>query len=331
MRDIFEYKNSFSKYDDVKSLMQYGSTERCPDPVISVIMPMYRRPEFFIHSYLSVKNQKVDFDYEIIIIDDTPIDGEKSEALKYLEREKPDNVFYFRNEFNLGQAGNWNRGITLCRASLFTFCHDDDMLYPDCLSTLYSLHKIYPNRFIIPEFKMVDERAVYPFSDDRKVAPQLCMKYSKLDIFMDNPANGVGCLFYKDQMMSIGGYNNEYYPSHDNAIHILLVFKYGAIKYNRQLFCYRISNVNISNSVYKSNITNGVFYTQCMYPYIYLPRFVLKAMTHAYEANITETMERVWGRKNDYCSRRILSDRLVNLAFRLRAKIRRLILLYLHL
>lgn len=323
MRDIFEYNNSFSKYDAVKSVLQYGSIERCPNPVISVIMPVYGNPKLFRYSYLSVINQRTDYQYEVVIVDNTPLDNNKSEILKLLETEQPDNVFYYRNEENIGMIGNWNRGITLCRASIFTFCHDDDMLFPDCLPTLLQIKDRYPGKFIIPSCKMIDERVGYPLDDDRLTKESAkCTDFGKIDIFMGNPTNGVGCLFYKEHILALGGYDEEYYPSHDNALYIKYVCDYGSIRYKRQLYCYRITNGNESNNVYKKFISNGVFYSQCMYPYVKLPRFVLKAMTHAYEANITETMERVWGENTNYKSKRTLADKMVNLFLDIRRKLK---------
>ncbi len=323
MNNIFLYNNNFDKYQHIKSIMLYGDVSLCPNPQISVIMPVYGDPPFFLNSYLSVLNQDIKLPYEIVIVDNTPLDGNKSNIQIFLEDNAPANVFYYRNEENIGMIGNWNRGITLCRASVFTYCHDDDMLFPDCLSTLLQMKVRYSGKFIIPSCRIIDERIGYPLNDDRiRKESSKCSDFGKIDIFMGNPTNGVGCLFYKEHMVALGGYDEEFYPSHDNALHIKYICTYGAIKYDRQLYCYRITNGNESNNVYRKFITNGVFYSQCMYPYLKLPRFILKAMTHAYEANITETMERAWGKDKNYRYERTLFDEIVNFAFFVRGKLK---------
>lgn len=312
MKDIFEYQDNFGKYQKVKSYLLYGDISSCPDPKMSVVMPVYGNPPFFMGSFLSVMNQVIDLNYEIVVVDNTPYDGSKSDILKYLEDNRPHNVFYYRNEENIGMTGNWNRGISLCRAPIYTFCHDDDMLYPDCLSTLWALHIRYPNKLIIPVCKIINESFRYPFDVKRKrIKGKDCISFDNIDIFMGNPTNGVGCLFYKDHIKKLGGYNEEYYPSMDNALHIKYIFEYGAIKYRQQLYCYRITDKNASNSVYKDFISNGLFYCQCMIPKLGLPNFFAKKLIHAYYVNITSTMEKVWAKKTETSVIPSLSDKLI--------------------
>ena len=326
MRDIFEYKNSFEKYRHVKSVLLYGDVEKCPTPKITVIMPVFGNPPFFIHSFYSVINQNVNFDYEVVIVDNTPLDHSKSETQKLVEKTTLPYVFYYRNEENIGMTGNWNRGIELARADLITFCHDDDMLYPNCLSTLWKLHADYPDKWIIPGVRIIDESVSYPFENAEPQNPpkNKCIPFGKIDIFMVNPTNGVGCLFHKKHMLALGGYNEEYYPSQDNALHIQYVFKYGAVRCQLQLYCYRITSKNESNNVYKKFITNGLFYCKCMAPYMNLPHFIINRLEHAYKTNITITMESVWANKTEYSVKYTMSDKIVNNCVRLYHKLKAL-------
>ena len=282
MRNIFDYKDNFEKYRHVKSVLQYGDKGLCKKPKISVIMPVYGNPKFFTHSYNSVIHQDADFVYEVIVVDNTPLDETKSDILELIEESHLPNVFYYRNEQNIGMVGNWNRGIELARAELLTYCHDDDMLFPNCLSTLWRMHLRYAGKFIIPNCKIIDETVVYPLQKSLQGVSrkEKCVPFGKIDIFMGNPSNGVGCLFYKKDMMEIGGYSEEYYPSMDNALHAKYVFAHGAFRYLQPLYCYRISSSNESNNVYKGFIDNGLFYCECMSRRLGLPSFITKALIH---------------------------------------------------
>ena len=313
MRNIFEYTNNFGKYRHVKSILQYGDNELCQNPQVSVVMPVYGNPKFFTHSFNSVIHQDADFEYEVIVVDNTPLNANKSEVLKLIETANLPNVFYYRNEENIGMTGNWNRGIELARADLITFCHDDDMLYPDCLSKLWELHLKYPYKFIIPCQRNIDETVIYPLEDFplKNLKGKECVPFRKLDIFMGNPTNGVGCLFYKKHMLELGGYNEEYYPSQDNALHVLYVFKYGAVYYRRSLYCYRITSNNTSNKVYKGFINNALFYGRCMAPLMRIPHFLQTMLLHALEVKQTNLMERVWGGRQDNAMKPTLCDKLV--------------------
>ena len=165
MKDIFEYVDNFGKYRHVKSILQYGDKELCQNPKISVIMPVYGNPKFFVSSFNSVIHQDANFCYEVIVVDNTPHDAE-STVLGLIKSYNQPYVFYYRNEENIGMSGNWNRGIELARSDLITYCHDDDMLCPNCLSKLWELHNDYPNRFIIPNHKRINEFVYFPLADN---------------------------------------------------------------------------------------------------------------------------------------------------------------------
>lgn len=313
MTNIFDYHNNFEKYRHVKSLLQYGDYSKCVNPLFSVVMPVYGNPKFFIHSFNSVINQDANFEYEVIVVDNTPIDGDKSDVLELIEKTNFTNVFYYRNEENIGMTGNWNRGVELARSELITFCHDDDMLYPNCLSRLWELHLRYPDRFIIPLNRSIDETICYPIEniEPHKLTGKECISFGKLDIFMCNPTNGVGCLYYKKHLIEFGGYNEEYYPSADNALHIKYVFEKGAVLCRQILFCYRITTNNTSNKVYKQFITNGLLYCDFMSNRMNLPNLVKKILSHAYLTNSTILAEKLWEKKDKYSITPSITDRIV--------------------
>jgi glycosyltransferase involved in cell wall biosynthesis len=251
MTPLFDYINNFSKYEDVKSILQYGDISSCVSPCISIIMPIFQSPQYFKDALLSVVNQDCDILYEIIVVDNTPFDGEKSETLLFIEELSLSNLYYYRNEKNIGMFGNFNRGIELARAELITFCHDDDMLLPNCLSTLLEIHKRYPNKPIFSAHIDIDEDTHFPLKryDCDSIYFKKKYEYGKWDIILENPSNGVGSLFLKSQVMCLGGYNEEYYPATDYALNIKNIFECGSVFYRLPLFCYRIAN-NTSYKIY---------------------------------------------------------------------------------
>jgi len=300
MTDIFLYQDNFKRYQDVESVLQYGDFSACPNPVFSVIMPVYGNPKYFIYSLNSVINQDADFLYEVIIVDNTPLNSQKSQVLRKIEELNLKNIFYYRNKENIGMTGNWNRGIQLSRSELITFCHDDDMLYPNCLSTLWDMHNKYKNKFIIPLNVIVNEKATKPMEiiSGHNLKGKEVVKLGKIDIFMGNPANGVGCLFYKKHLLEIGGYNDEYYPSADNALHIKYFFDYGAILCKKVLYCYRVTSDNTSNKVYKLFILNGLSYCRFILKRLGIPNIVGKIFIHAYFTKNKELAKNLWEKNN---------------------------------
>lgn len=84
---------------------------------------------------LSAINQNsVNFDYEIIVVDNEPYKNGGTETSNLMEKYKDiPNFIYYRNEENLGMFGNWNRCIELARGEWVTLLHDDDLLIPNYL------------------------------------------------------------------------------------------------------------------------------------------------------------------------------------------------------
>ncbi len=115
MRDIFEYKDNFGKYSEVKSELKFGDLEMCPNPIISVVMPVYKRPHYFRQALKSVLNQDFTGEYEIVVVDNNTEEGEVNENQRIVEDAKSDNILYFCEDRSLGLCRNRTNGIELGR------------------------------------------------------------------------------------------------------------------------------------------------------------------------------------------------------------------------
>lgn len=244
--DIFEKKNCFVEFQGIKSVQKYGDYNNCKDPVVSIIMPVYKRPDTFRISLLSAVNQSFHQPYEIVVVDNFDGDGE-SPNLNVVKSVSASNIMYYHNEKNLGMYGNWNRGIELARAEYITYCHDDDILLPNCLSRLMGLQQETGNKCILSRWNEINEKGEFTkeYKYPHKVLGVLKEKdhreYGLYDQFLASVGFGVGCLFNKKCMLEIGGYNKDYYPSADYALHSCYTFYYGCILNNIPTFNYRVA------------------------------------------------------------------------------------------
>lgn len=90
-------------------------------PMVSVIMPVYNGAAFIKEAIESVFAQEVPL--ELIIIDDGSSDGTDQVVAAYCDRE---NVYYLKNEKNMGAAGSRNRGMRMAKGQYIAFLDADD-------------------------------------------------------------------------------------------------------------------------------------------------------------------------------------------------------------
>ena len=101
--------------------------------MISVITPTYNRVEYLGNSIESVLSQTYS-DFELIIVDDNPIQSEARKKTEEVIRKYSDSrIRYIKNPMNLGGAAARNRGIDEARGEYIAFLDDDDIYLPDRL------------------------------------------------------------------------------------------------------------------------------------------------------------------------------------------------------
>ena len=93
-------------------------------PLVSVIMPYYKKSEFINASVNSILNQSFK-EFEIILIDDelTKNSYEILENVKKLDVR----IRVFKNKKNLGAGQSRNDAINFCRGQYIAFCDCDDL------------------------------------------------------------------------------------------------------------------------------------------------------------------------------------------------------------
>ena len=94
------------------------------DPLFSIVIPTYRRPEFLVEAVTSVTDQTLS-DLECIVVDD-------ASGIPTPVFEDP-RVRVLHHDVNLGLSGARNTGIEAARGRYVTFLDDDDLLAPDRL------------------------------------------------------------------------------------------------------------------------------------------------------------------------------------------------------
>ena len=114
-------------------------------PKVSVLIPTYNYAHFLDETIGSVLNQTFT-DYEIIIVDNHSTDNTDEVVAKYLVDRR---ISYYKNETNLGIAGNLNKCLEYSKGEYIKFLCADDKFHPEMLEKFVAVMEEYPSVSLI--------------------------------------------------------------------------------------------------------------------------------------------------------------------------------------
>lgn len=236
--DIYTPLDSFHRYEHVETDLVLGGRND-QKPFFSIMIPTYKRIDTLVLSVESALGQ-VGFDnYEIVIVDNDS-NGINGETRAYLSGITSDKIKYYVNRENIGMCGNWNRCIKMCSGKYIIMLHDDDMLAPDCLKTLYEviIRSDYPTVLGVG-YEVFNESHIPQFQKSSKVSFQYI---DKKDFFFGESLNIAGLTFKKDFMYKMGGFADEYYPNEDSYFIYQAIVHGKVVKISNVLAGYRVED-----------------------------------------------------------------------------------------
>ncbi len=262
---FFDKIDNFKKYSHVKSLQLKGEKQR-EAPLISIVIPTYRKLPMLKLSLNSALGQKGNHCYEVIVINDDP---EDTGVDNYIEGITADNLKYYKNEKNLGLFGNWNRCFELASGQWVSILNDDDYLYDFYLDEVEKVlrpHPSYQAVYIGHDITKISspEQAERIFAQREKLADKQRRRIktyravlndgvtlSKLSFwdhfFTQRYTHPVGALFHREKMLESGGYNEKFYPSSDWILNVNFTMRYNMYYFNTPLGC-RSEGINLSSN-----------------------------------------------------------------------------------
>ena len=92
---------------------------------VSIICTNYNKGDWVREAMDSFLNQKTNFDFEIVIIDDASTDH-SYEIIQEYQNKFPEKVRTFRNEVNLGIARTWKKVCQEAKGQYIARCDSDD-------------------------------------------------------------------------------------------------------------------------------------------------------------------------------------------------------------
>lgn len=277
--------NNFDYYKHIPSNLIVGDClSKRKDIIISIVIPTYNRGNLLCDAIESAVNQKFDNQkYEIIIVDnDSRSNNETEQNIKLRYAHVP-NLKYYKNAENLGLFGNWNRCFELACGHWIILLHDDDLLYENFIhEVMAEISKmINPPAILKPEMRTWDSyKDKKPLLKEKrsklylKFAPVKAYDYVFLGNYIGSPT---GCVFERDKVLSLGGFNINLYPSADTMFMLYMATKYNVLLYRRTLGVRRIGyNETFKSGVLDSFIESRFTVTQFLIQYYKLSRFIPK-------------------------------------------------------
>jgi glycosyltransferase involved in cell wall biosynthesis len=251
-------------------LMAQGSDDRSPS--ISITIPTFRRFAMLREAVESALAQRSSRIVEIVVVDNDPESTTADRLLLEVPHIKDACFRYYRNSANIGMFGNWNRCIELGRGHWHTMLHDDDLLDPTFVETMLDALESRPNIDAIACRKRnLDQRAKqlttaasqarstdrlstrwrqklidlrrFGLADHRSITPR--------NLFWANPlGNPIGFVCRKADAITVGGYDEQDYPSGDHFFYARFTTQFRLIQHRRIEASYRISvNETLSEPV----------------------------------------------------------------------------------
>jgi len=233
--NLFEAdKNSFIKHSAIHSNLVLDSCAEL-EPLVSIIIPTFRRPELLRQAIDSAANQSCSVSYEIVVVDNEQ-DPVWVAAVDAICRASQANcIRLYRNGQNLGMFGNWNRGVELARGEWLTILSDDDVLLPTFIQTAWDCRA--GNAMIVGESVKLSSPQEYRAS----AAEDLKITSLRLnDLMVGNVTPGLlGALVSRKSALSIGGFDESLWPVSDYLFNAKYWTRFGIRKLNRDFAIYR--------------------------------------------------------------------------------------------
>lgn len=296
---LFPIKDHFAPYRHVDSVLEYGDLDAIRHPKISVIIPVYNHPEYLEETLMSVINQDYNDEYEIIVVDNnmTKPHSPNYDIITSLDNPK---VLYYRHGENIRFEGNCNRGVELARAKYITFCHDDDLLFPDALSTLMQIQKETGDKAIIANFNIIDDKSNLidkPFFNPCK--HKLYVEESIFWLIERCARLQIGSLWNKEKFITSGGYSPEQTPCQDYGLHAIYGSLYGSVMCLKPTFLYRKAN-NASRELCVQFPLRERFIMENLRNHVrWIPRFYLNLVISVAIKRVINGNIQTWGIKEE--------------------------------
>lgn len=275
--DSFEYVDNFKKITTVFSIPIICSRLKYI-PQVTIAIPTYKRSGLLKVALDSALNQENYDCFDVIVVDNNP--ERKDDTERLLMTYNDCRLSYFKNTSNVGMAGNWNKLFVLSKSKWVVMLHDDDVLLPNFLQESMSILEKHSDIGILKpsSFKWwSNQNSNIPFVNQNNRYFRLQRLYDVSNYFGYVLGPPSGCLFSREKVLTLGGFDQSYYPSIDYYFVVLFSKYYKVYKCNKTLSIYRYSvNESLKEEVLDAFIIQDCFLIDRILTEYYVPKFIKK-------------------------------------------------------
>tara|TARA_Y100001970_G_C14259925_1_gene879560 strand:- start:15421 stop:16785 length:1365 start_codon:yes stop_codon:yes gene_type:complete len=206
------------------------------NPLITVYITNYNYGKFIKKAINSVLNQTFK-NYELIIIDDGSKD-KSVEIINEFQNKKNIKIIFQKNK---GLVVSNNLALRLSKAKYIMRLDSDDWLDPHALEIMSNiLERDEKISLVFPDYYEVDKNG--------KILKQIRRHNFKKVKLLDQPAHGACTLIRKENLMDIGGYDEEFNCQDGYYLWLKFIKKYVVRNVNLPLFYYRQHEKSLSKN-----------------------------------------------------------------------------------
>lgn len=261
MIDIKHNKNNFDEIKDVKSICLWGDENCSSQEFLTICIPTYKRADLLKRAISSALKQETCLPYKVLVIDNDDDFNEK-EILYFIQSLNDSKLVYFKNQKNIGMAGNWNRCGELVHTKYFALLHDDDILLSNYIQNIYKYTEKNKYDFIFPGYEQINNPFFKTNTNKDRIIKKIFFRYKTVKIkpianlFIHSNTNGApscGVVLSTEAFRNSGGFDANYYPSMDWVYFVFCNINYSCIKIRKKLAEYYW----YENTSLKPEVLNG--------------------------------------------------------------------------
>lgn len=251
---LLEVPDAFAQWAHVPSRLMFEGSDR-RQPRLSICIPTFRRLDTLVEAVRSAIAQDWNESFEVIVVDNDSESAGADALLAAIPELATANFRYFVNAENVGMFGNWNRSIELARGEWHTMLHDDDLFEPYFASRIMTvLDRNASIDGVISRRMLFGPAAPPPRRGLAQVAHRLGVRLRfrgkmtrqyKAGRFFWSATSPVGLVARKRDILALGGYQPDEWPSSDYYFQLRFAIRY-------RLFELRASLVRIRADVNES-------------------------------------------------------------------------------
>ncbi len=178
------------------------------DPVVTIIIPTYKRPKLLKRAILSALNQTYK-NIKVCVYDDSS--GDDTASVVENLRKNDSRIFYYCQKKNLGVVGNVQTGFSKVDSPFFMLHADDDILLPEFIESTVDGFSNHPEAmFSAAQIVFITDKGdIHNVSLRKNFKSRFYPPPEGILTLLKDPNVLAGVVFRKELLEKVGTYDDE--------------------------------------------------------------------------------------------------------------------------